>query len=72
MPLRYSSNNLILPGDRITFKSQGYTDKVFHGRVIRLYKLGDTDSRKWKVLVDDGLGLSPRVVKYERCRFYEV
>jgi len=71
MAFRYSSNNLILPGDRVAFKSKGYKEKTFHALVLAVYKLGSFDMRKWKVLVDDGLG-NPRTVDYERLKFFAV
>jgi len=58
-------------GDRVIFESKGYKDRIFHARVLHVYQFGEVDTRKWKVLVDDGLGLTPRVVKYDRLRFFE-
>lgn len=67
---RYSANNLILAGDRVTFKSKGYKDIYFHAIVRHVYRFGETNIEKWKALIDDGFGLTPRIVAYSRLRFY--
>lgn len=69
--IRYNSNNWIVPNDRVIFKSCGYKDRTFHARVLEVYRFGESDTRKWRALIDDGLGLTPRVVKYERLQLYE-
>lgn len=69
MALKYS-NSLILRGDRVQFQSNGYNQtRYFNAIVLHVYQFGEADTRKWKVLIDDGLG-NPRVVQYTRLRFY--
>jgi hypothetical protein len=59
----------ITRGDRVRFETTGYKrGKVFSAIILGLYKFGETDTRLWKALVDDGLGRNLRVVTYNRLR----